>query len=88
MDLNFSRMHLVGGVLAGGTIAAIAIAHPFPRLTQFSPSSSKGTAFLAIAQRNAVTISILARGMKPKSNPKRQQETSDSPRRGVPGGGT
>ena len=86
-------MHLIAGLIAGGAVAAIAIANPITTLTQFSPAGaegqvSRGTEFFARAQRNAVTISILAQEMKPKLTKRRQYELPSPPRRGVPGGGT
>ena len=101
MDTSFSRIHLIGGVLAGGIVAAIASANPFTTLTQFSKEIapvlesrgaeeqvSRGAEFFALTQRNALTISILAQGMKPKLTNRRQKETPSPPRRGVPGGGS
>lgn len=102
MDTSFSRMHVIGGLIAGAVVAAIALASPFAKqsianpittLTQFSKditpaSETKGAELFARTQRNAVTISILARGIKPKFTKRRRYEVPSPPRRGVPGGGS
>lgn len=101
MDTSFSRMHVISGLIAAATVAAIAIANPFTTLTQFSqyitfPSASKGAEqqvsrgvkSFARTQRNALNISILARNIKPKFTKRQQYQVPSPPRRGVPGGGS
>ncbi len=86
MDTSFSRIHLIGGVLAGGIVAAIASANPFTTLTQFSPEIAASSR--SSISRSFLTPSILAQGMKPKLTKRRQYEAPSPPRRGVPGGGS
>lgn len=86
MDVSFSRMRLIGGLLAA---SVLAIANP--TLTQFSPQITPAplaeahnrneAEFPAIIERNTLTVSVLARL-------RRQKEAPPPPRRGVPGGGT
>lgn len=88
MDVSFSRMRLIGGLLAA---SVLAIANPLITLTQFSAQITpapkaeahdrKEAEFPAIIERNALTVSVLARL-------RRQKEAPPPPRRGVPGGGT
>ncbi|GET35525.1 hypothetical protein [Microseira wollei] len=85
MDTSFSRIHLIGGLIAGATVAEIAFPNPITTLTQFSPEIPESTR--SSISRSFLTPSILARGMKPKST-RRRYEVPSPPRRGVPGGGS
>lgn len=86
MDISFSRLHLIGSLLTGGAVAAIAFANPITTLTQFSANIAEST--LASISRSFLTPSILGRGMKPQSTLRRRYEVPPPPRRGVPGGGS
>ncbi len=79
-------MHLIGGVVTGVAVAAIAGANPITTLAQFSSNIAESTT--SSISRCFFTPSILARGMKPKLTKTRQSELPPPPKRGVPGGST